>query len=485
MKHLFSFALVLVGLVLGIPSAVATTTSFDFKNNPALIPGGGSFGTGETPLAITSFTANGFTFSGAHWSYFKNGASDGLRIYPQAGGLTVRRLDGKPFSLDSFTVNLGGSLLADPIMIVTSCLDANCVTTAIDNTSYSAGNANINTFTGNPSLKKSVYQLTFDLSGLYQLQSIIFTSGLRMSTDFNGDGRSDLFWRSGGVNGSGQNFMWEMNGLSTLSGSGFLATVADTNWQVAGTADLNGDGLADVVWRNAQTGENYVWLMNGMTVATGGYLRTIADKNWQIAAVSDVDGDGKSDIVWHNDTTHENYLWLMNGLTIKAEGYLPTVADQNWQIVVVSDVNGDGKSDILWHNTTTLENYVWLMNGLTAPVGGFLPTVADKNWQIAGAGDVDTDGKADLVWRNAATGENYLWIMNGTAVSASAFLPAVASADWHIASIVDVDGDGNADLVWRNIVSGENYLWLMSGQNIAASGYLPTVADATWQVKSR
>jgi len=27
--------------------------------------------------------------------------------------------------------------------------------------------------------------------------------------------------------------------------------------------DFNGDGRADILWRNSSTGENYVWLMNG------------------------------------------------------------------------------------------------------------------------------------------------------------------------------------------------------------------------------
>ena len=44
--------------------------------------------------------------------------------------------------------------------------------------------------------------------------------------DFDGDGRSDIFWRNGL---SGENAIWAINGLG-LSGSSFITSVADVNW---------------------------------------------------------------------------------------------------------------------------------------------------------------------------------------------------------------------------------------------------------------
>src|SRR5439155_7943251 len=46
-------------------------------------------------------------------------------------------------------------------------------------------------------------------------------------------------------------------------------------------ADFDGDGRSDVLWRNASTGENYLYFMNGTTIlGSEGYLRTVADLNW-------------------------------------------------------------------------------------------------------------------------------------------------------------------------------------------------------------
>src|SRR5437763_8432086 len=125
---------------------------------------------------------------------------------------------------------------------------------------------------------------------------------------------------------------------------GYIRAVADLRWQVAGIGDFDGDGKDDILWHNAVTGENYIYFMDGKSIKPSeGYLRTVADTRWQIAGVGDFDGDGKSDILWRNSSTGENYLYPMNGLAIKpTEGYLRTVADTRWQIAGVGDFNGDG-----------------------------------------------------------------------------------------------------------------------------------------------
>jgi hypothetical protein len=75
--------------------------------------------------------------------------------------------------------------------------------------------------------------------------------------------------------------------------------------------------------------------MDGTTIKpTEGYLRTVADPNWQIVACGDYDGDGKADLLWRNSSTGENYLYPMDGTTIKAaEGYVRTVPAGSWAVV--------------------------------------------------------------------------------------------------------------------------------------------------------
>src|SRR6266850_1470854 len=207
---------------------------------------------------------------------------------------------------------------------------------------------------------------------------------VRVAYDFDGDGRADVLWRN---NTSGQNYVYVMNGTSIAS-EGYLRTVADLNWEVWAIGDFNGDGKDDILWRNRTTGEGYIYLMDGTTIPGEGFIRTVADLNWGVHALGDFDGDGRTDIFWRNRTTGENYIYPMAGLAIKpTEGYVRTVADPNWQVVAFGDYNGDGRTDLIWRNSSTGENYLYPMDGTTILAGeGYLRTVADQAWKSAWPG---------------------------------------------------------------------------------------------------
>src|SRR5882672_2273094 len=111
--------------------------------------------------------------------------------------------------------------------------------------------------------------------------------------------------------------------------AGHLHTVAVIRRQVAASDDFDGDGKADILWRNSSSGQNYLYPMDGTTIkASEGFIRSVADTTWEVKGVGDFDGDGRADILWRNSVSGENYLYPMNGTTIFAnEGYLRTVAD--------------------------------------------------------------------------------------------------------------------------------------------------------------
>ena len=308
--------------------------------------------------------------------------------------------------------------------------------------------------------------------------------GVRVKADFGGDGKSDVLWRNAAT---GENYLYAMNG-TTIAGEGYLRTVADQNWQIVGVGDFDGDGRSDVLWRNSANGDNYVYLMNGTTIAGEGYLRSVPNQSWQVAGVGDFNGDGKDDILWRNSATGENYVYLMDGTTIAGEGYIRTVADLAWQIVGIGDFDGDGKADIVWRNSSNGQNYLYPMDGTSIKASeGYLRTVAVLAWQMKAIGDFDGDGKADIFWRNSQTGENYVYPMDGTTIKPTeGYVRTVADVNWQIAAAADYDGDSKTDLFWRNASTGENYLYLMDGTLIKPSeGYTRTVSSQSWQVRSR
>jgi len=260
--------------------------------------------------------------------------------------------------------------------------------------------------------------------------------------DFNADGMTDLVWRD---TTSGTNALWLMNSATTYSAITFLPAVAGTNWQIAGTGDFNADGMTDILWRDSTTGTNAMWLMTAVTYPTTYpnpvFLPQVTDTNWQIVGTGDFNNDGKDDVVWRNATTGDNALWLMNGGITGIQSYpdvvtLPQVAGSNWQIVGTGDFNNDGKDDLVWSDTTGGSNAMWLMNGTANPGVAFLPAVTDPNWQIVTTGDFNNDGKDDLVWSDASSGNYAMWLMTATTYPTTypdvTFLPAVTDPNWQI-----------------------------------------------------
>jgi uncharacterized protein YkwD len=146
--------------------------------------------------------------------------------------------------------------------------------------------------------------------------------------DFNGDNKADILWRKA----DGSVAMWQMNGTSTISKTVF-ANVS-TDWQIAGTGDFNGDGKADILWRN-DNGQVAIWQMNGTTALSKDLATPYpsVDNSWKISGTSDFNGDGKADILWRNDNGSVE-TWLMNGSTVTAANLVTPnpVVDNTWKI---------------------------------------------------------------------------------------------------------------------------------------------------------
>jgi Glycosyl hydrolase family 9/FG-GAP-like repeat len=253
----------------------------------------------------------------------------------------------------------------------------------------------------------------------------------RTRNDFNGDGKSDILWRST----SGTVALWQMNG-STVTAANLASTPSlPSSWKTAGTGDFNGDGKSDILWRN-DNGSIALWQMNGTTVVSSSLTSTPnLPSSWKTAGTGDFNGDGKSDILWRNDNG-SIALWQMDGSNVTSSSLTSTPSlDPSWKINGTGDFDGDGKADILWRNDNG-SIALWRMNGTTVASSSLTSTPAlDPSWKVAGTGDFNGDGKADILWRNDS-GSAVVWEMNGAAVLFSS-LTSVQSLDhasWKIAA---------------------------------------------------
>ncbi len=318
--------------------------------------------------------------------------------------------------------------------------------------------------------------------------------------DFNGDGKSDIFWRHA-VSNNNKIQLMNSNLVSSETDFTFLN---DPNWIIVGNSDFNKDVKRDLLWRNIATGANKITLMNGATVQSEIDF-TIADvqtSNWQIAGVGDFDGDGNDDIFWHNDSTGENRIAFMNGTTAPTTTvYVNQIPDTQWKVAGIGDFNLDGKDDVLWRHALNKRVWLYQMDGVVISNGGGIGehvVFTAANWNIEGVGDFNADGRSDILWRNSSNGRVWMYYMNGKNVingdvsngnnsPAPGEHVAFTALVWNIKAIGDYNGDGKQDIFWRNDVTGENYMYLMNGVTLDPPGGLSVtpINDLNWKVVSK
>ena len=154
-----------------------------------------------------------------------------------------------------------------------------------------------------------------------------------------------------------------------------------------------------MLWRQNSSGAVVDWTMNGSTISSSAaptYQGNAIspDASWSVAAIGDFNGDGNADILWRQSTTGSLAMWLMNGSTIESsaapsyEGGTIT-PDSTWNIVEISDFTGDGCSDILWQQSTTGALAEWQMNGSTIVASAAMMSQGNvvapgSGWQVQG-----------------------------------------------------------------------------------------------------
>jgi FG-GAP-like repeat len=333
---------------------------------------------------------------------------------------------------------------------------------------------------------------------------------LATPADFTGNLVGDMLWR----NSSGALALWDIGRSGAINGSSFVtsngAIVApDPSWSIAATSDFTGDGRTDVLWRSGGAGPLALWTMNGSAVTSSAFITSggtmvSPDASWTVAGSGDFNFDGKSDLLWRNSTTGALVLWTMNGPAIGSSGFVSSGAaavnpDPSWTVAGIGDLNGDGKSDIVWRNSASGEVSLWYMNGATVSGNADLDAGGaavrpGATWSIAGIGDFNADGNADLLWRDSATGSVAIWLMNGATIIGSgnvtsAGTPLAPDASWHIVEVGDFNGDARSDILWRSD-SGQLAEWLMKGTTVVSScapllGGAPIAPDAGWQLQTK
>lgn len=274
--------------------------------------------------------------------------------------------------------------------------------------------------------------------------------------DFNGDGKLDI---AATAYHSTQNYVEVFlgNGDGTFQPKVGYPTCAPGPYGIA-TADLNGDGILDLVVTDGGTNtsgpETQVAVLLGKGDGTFGPAACYtAGEGVLSVAIGDLNGDGKPDLAVGNFWGGSISILLGNG-----DGtFQPSVrysSGQHPMSVGMADVNRDGNLDVLVsdHGVDTLS--VFLGNGdgtLQAPL--IYPTGGQYNKKL-GIADLTGDGILDVVVPSFLSSNVAVFVGNGDGT----FQPPItllAGQGPVDVSIADLNGDGTLDMVFSDITSGE------------------------------
>jgi hypothetical protein len=268
--------------------------------------------------------------------------------------------------------------------------------------------------------------------------------------DWNGDGRADLFMHAG----TG----WQAI-LTSRTGNRVQTGRWTTDWEVY-PADLNGDGIGDMVLLDRTSGA----LVQALHDGKGNFELT--ESALPIGAlaevhVADLNGDRLDDLLL---TTPEFGSW-QTGLN-DGHGHFNYRAG-SWlaaSSITVADFNGDRRADAFLYDTAT---GFWTL-AFSNRAGDFTSTSGQwtPGWAVQRA-NLDGDARADLVLYSAETGA---W---AECVTQDAGQFAVRRGVWAAGlTVLPLENEGRRDdiLLYRPATGAWSMVMQPSGATVVAGG---------------
>ncbi|WP_294956935.1 FG-GAP-like repeat-containing protein [Sulfurovum sp.] len=316
-------------------------------------------------------------------------------------------------------------------------------------------------------------------AGMDQISvSILNLEPVATQNDFNGDGIADILFRDS-ISGKNTIFFQAENGSRA---SYAYTTTVSTNWEAVGIGDFDGNHISDILFRNLNTGKNMISFQSADGGRTSYAYTTSMSSAWDVAGVGDFNKDGISDILFRNSSTGKNLIFFQNQDGSRASYAHTTSMSSAWDVAGVGDFNKDGISDILFRNSSTGKNLIFFQNQDGSRASYAYTTSMSSAWDVAGVADFNGDDIADILFRNAGTGKNLIFFQNADGSRASYAYTASLSSSWDVASVADFNRDDIADILFRNSATGKNVIFFQNADGSRASYDYTTKMSESWSV---
>jgi hypothetical protein len=224
-------------------------------------------------------------------------------------------------------------------------------------------------------------------------------------------------------------------------------------------ADLTGDGIADIVTANYGGSTVSVLLGNGDGTFKPYFDIPVGSDPYDVK-VADLRGDGKEDLVVTNKNDNTVGVLLGNGDGSFQPMVAYPVASGPYE-VVVNDLTGNGIPDLVvsHFSATVVDVLMGLGNGTFQPAREF--PVGSRPYGLAVA-DLNGDGLTDIVTSNYRDNDVSVLLNEGDGVFAPPQIYPVGKGPNEV-EVADLRGDGKADIITANYGTGDISVLLGNG----------------------